>query len=272
MSDDFLKQTPIAHRGLHDGTKPENSMPAFLAAIEHGYAIETDVRFTKDKQLVIFHDDDLLRMTGDPRPVSECTYADLVSLPLRSPTQSSSCPPPPEENPTMPPPEEGGRGVGNDPPTQSNIAHIPLFSDFLQAIGGRVPLLIEIKNMPHVKGKEVVAAMYDLLKAYGGEYAVQSFNPLYVKAYKELCPTVPCGVLGTAEEGAAKGIQGYIIKHMSLNFWVKPDFISYRKEDLPRKKLARFKGIKLAWVIRSEAEARAALDHVHNIIFEDFLP
>ena len=241
MSADFLKQTPIAHRGLHDGTKPENSMPAFLAAIGHGYAIETDVRFTKDKQLVVFHDDDLLRMTGDPRLVSECTYADLASLPL--------C-----------------------PPTQSNIAHIPLFSDFLQAIGGRVPLLIEIKNMPHVKGKEVAAAMYDLLKAYGGEYAVQSFNPLYVKAYKDLCPAALCGILGTAEKGAAKGIEGHIIKHMSLNFWVKPDFISYRKEDLPRKKLARFKGIKLAWVIRSEAEARAARDHVHNIIFENFLP
>ena len=237
MNDAFLKNIPIAHRGLHDETKPENSLPAFLAAIGHGYAIETDVRFTKDRQLVVFHDDDLLRMTGDPRPFADCTYAELPPLQL-----------------------------GEKP------AHIPLFSDFLQAVGGRVPLLIEIKNMPKVKGEEVAAAMYEILRGYGGEYAVQSFNPLYVKAYKALCPDVPCGILGTAEKGAAKGLQGHIIKHMSLNFWVKPDFISYRKEDLPRKKLSRFHGIKLAWVVRSEEEKRAALAHVDNIIFEHFLP
>ncbi len=237
MSAEFLKNIPIAHRGLHDETRPENSLPAFLAAIGHGYAIETDVRFTKDRQLVVFHDDTLLRMTGDPRPVSECDLAELLPLQL-----------------------------GEKP------AHIPLFSDFLQTVGGRVPLLIEIKNMPQVKAEEIAAAMYAFLKDYGGEYAVQSFNPLYVKAYKKLCPNIPCGVLGTAEKGAAKGLQGHIIKHMSLNFWVRPDFISYRKEDLPRGKIGRFRGAKLAWVVRSEDEALFARRYVDNIIFEGFLP
>ncbi len=239
MNDGFLKTAPIAHRGLHDGETPENSMPAFFAAAEHGYAIETDVRFTSDKQLVVFHDDGLLRMTGDPRPVSGCTLAELARLTLKSSS--------PQER-------------------------IPLFSDVLQAVGGRVPLLIEIKNMPHVKGKEIAAALCSRMKGYRGEYAVQSFNPLYVKAYKKLCPGVPCGILGTAEKGAAKGLQGHIIKHMPLNFWVKPDFISYRKEDLPRKKLTRFKGIKLVWVVRSRGEETAARKFADNIIFEGFLP
>ncbi len=236
MNSNFLRETPIAHRGLHDAQRPENSMPAFLAAAERGYAIETDVRFTKDRQLVLFHDDTLLRLTGDPRAVCDCTYEELKELSL------------------------GGK-----------TAHIPLFSDFLREVGGRVPLLIEIKNMPHVKGKEIAAAMYGFLKDYSGEYAVQSFDPRYVRAYKKLCPSVPCGVLGTAEKGVAKGVKAHVIKHMSLNFWVKPDFISYRKEDMLERKV-KFKGIRLAWVVRSPEEERSARTVADNIIFENYLP
>ncbi len=42
-----------AHRGLHDIKKgiPENSIPAFQAAIEAGYGIELDVHLTKDGKL-----------------------------------------------------------------------------------------------------------------------------------------------------------------------------------------------------------------------------
>ena len=37
-----------AHRGLHteDGTVPENSLPAFRAAAEAGYAVEMDVHLS----------------------------------------------------------------------------------------------------------------------------------------------------------------------------------------------------------------------------------
>ena len=42
----WLFLTPVAHRGLHDGDRPENSMPAFRAAIEHGFTIEIDVHLS----------------------------------------------------------------------------------------------------------------------------------------------------------------------------------------------------------------------------------
>ena len=55
--ENFLLCAPIAHRGLHDREKPENSLPAFRAAVEHGFPIETDIHLLKDGNLVVFHDD-----------------------------------------------------------------------------------------------------------------------------------------------------------------------------------------------------------------------
>ncbi len=280
----FLKTTPFAHRGLHGGTMPENSLPAFCAAVGKGYGIETDIRFTKDKKIVVFHDDDLLRMTGDGRQVSDCTYEELAALTLlpdspRHP-EPPRCPesyPPrhPESEPVLsrhPEPPLPLRRVEGSRGTESEPAHIPLFSEFLEEVKGEVPLLIEIKNMAGVKAGEIAEALSEAMQGYRGEYAVQSFNPLYVHAYKKLHKDIMCGVLGTAEEGAAKGFQAFAIKHLPLNFYTKPDFISYRKEDLPRRKVTHFKGVRLAWVVRSPSEESHLRPFVDNIIFENYLP
>ena len=53
-----------AHRGLHREGAEENSMTAFKNAVENGYGIELDVRFSKDGELVVFHDATLKRVCG----------------------------------------------------------------------------------------------------------------------------------------------------------------------------------------------------------------
>ncbi len=241
--ENFLLKTPIAHRGLHDEIRPENSLPAFEAAILHGFPIETDVRFTKDKKLVIFHDDTLFRMTGDGRAVADCTLEEVKALLL-----------------------EGKE-------------RIPTFEEFLRFVGGRTPLLIEIKSMDGVKGKEIASALSDALEGYTGEYAIQSFQPLYVKAFKKLRPHILCGVLATARTtkedfGGSPlwRIKARIVKNLSLNFTVKPDFVSYCFADLPRKRVTKFKGFKLGWTVRSEEDEAQARKFVDNIIFENYLP
>ena len=62
----FLKSNLIAHRGYHSKEEgiPENSIPAFKKAMENKYIIELDVHILKDGQVIVFHDDDLERMTG----------------------------------------------------------------------------------------------------------------------------------------------------------------------------------------------------------------
>jgi len=55
----------MAHRGFtYDNGAPENSLPAFAAAVELGFRyVETDVHATSDGTLVAFHDDRLERVT-----------------------------------------------------------------------------------------------------------------------------------------------------------------------------------------------------------------
>ena len=55
-----------AHRGLYaqDQSVPENSLPAFAAAVENGYGMELDIQLSQDGEVVVFHDDTLARMCG----------------------------------------------------------------------------------------------------------------------------------------------------------------------------------------------------------------
>ena len=74
---DHPRPLAIAHRGGALEVE-ENTLPAFAHAIGLGYShIELDVHATKDGEVVIHHDDDLQRMTGDPRAIADLTYAEV---------------------------------------------------------------------------------------------------------------------------------------------------------------------------------------------------
>jgi glycerophosphoryl diester phosphodiesterase len=248
MENTFLATLPIAHRGLHDHEKPENSTAAFRAAISAGYAIETDVRLSRDGELVVFHDDTLTRMTGVNKPVETLDASELTRLRL---ADTQEC--------------------------------IPLFSDFLNELGGSVPLLLEIKNVPNADTKEylrkIACALEEYRKKFDGEVAIQSFNPFYMQKMKKIFPGVPYGVLGTATSAkedfggsALWRFKARAVKNMSFNKRVDPTFISYNFWDFPQKSVNKFQGIKLAWTVRSPEEERNARKYADNIIFENYLP
>ncbi len=69
-----------AHRGASEYC-PENTMLSFYTGIYMGAnGIETDVRRTRDGVAVLFHDDTLLRMTGEAGGVEDYTYEELCAL------------------------------------------------------------------------------------------------------------------------------------------------------------------------------------------------
>ena len=68
----------IAHRG-GSAEAPENTLQAFIKAINGATCqmLEMDVRITKDGQIIVCHDEDLLRLCGDKRKIRDVDFKDL---------------------------------------------------------------------------------------------------------------------------------------------------------------------------------------------------
>lgn len=70
----------IAHRGF-SGKYPENTLLAFQKAIDLGVdAIELDVQLSKDGEIMIFHDEELLRTTGKKGKLKDYRFDELREL------------------------------------------------------------------------------------------------------------------------------------------------------------------------------------------------
>lgn len=69
----------FAHRGMHGGGVPENSIAAFRAAIACGYGVECDVRSSRDGKPIVFHDADLHRMCGSPEQLCDLSSDELAT-------------------------------------------------------------------------------------------------------------------------------------------------------------------------------------------------
>ena len=72
----FLIDSVIAHRGVHYKYM-ENTILAFQEAIDRKYTIELDVQFTKDKELIVFHDSNLKRIFDINREIGDMTLVEI---------------------------------------------------------------------------------------------------------------------------------------------------------------------------------------------------
>lgn len=84
MKTDFLKKNLIAHRGVHYKYR-ENTIEAFRSAIRENYIIELDVHLTRDKKVIVYHDNNLKRITGINKEIKDSTYKELNNI-IRIPT------------------------------------------------------------------------------------------------------------------------------------------------------------------------------------------
>lgn len=238
-----LISTDYAHRGLHSAGIPENSLPAFFAAIRRGYGIELDVRLTKDRQVVVFHDADLKRVCGVKGSVSSLTLKELKSLRLCGTSYT-----------------------------------VPTLSEVLALTDGRSPLLIEIKG----EGKEDVLcrAVSELLDTYPGAFAIQSFNPLILAWFKRYRPRFARGLL-VCRLKEVKGkkhprLTAFALSNMLTNVIARPDFISvngaHLKNPSCRICLSLFKCRGFVWTVRKGTQYK----RIHSLglfaIFEKIIP
>lgn len=230
---DWLTAVPYAHRGLHDdaGRVPENSLAAFAAAVAEGYGIELDVHLTSDGEVVVTHDDDLARVTGSAVSVAASTLASLVELRL------------------------GGTEEA-----------IPTLRDVLDLVAGRVPVMVEIKNIRRQAGR-LEAAVADAVRAVDGPVCVASFNPRTVGWFAKRHPGIVRGQTASSFAGVeAPYLARRMLASMSANRWTRPHFVSYELSALPNRWCDRWReagGALVTWTVRTPddvAKARAVAD------------
>jgi glycerophosphoryl diester phosphodiesterase len=233
----WVSGAPIAHRGLHTGDflRPENSLAAFRAAADAGYAIELDVHLTSDGTVVVMHDENLKAMTGDPHNISELTAAQVTRLRLL-----------------------GGAET------------VPTLRQVLQTVRGRVPVFVEVKNQGDVGALEDAVAAE--LASAGGPVAVMSFNPFSLARIAENAPNIPRGQLaGTFRGERLSLLRKVVLGRMLMNWKSRPQFIAYELEGLPSAgtwlQLRRGRPV-IVWVARTHEAFARAEGFGDNVIFD----
>lgn len=251
---------------------PENSLAAFAAACEAGFGIELDIQLTRDGRVVVVHDSTLMRVAGDPRRIGELTYEQLCAIPL--------FPAPALPGDAVAAPVKEGAAATSSGYTQSGYAqHVPLLSDVLRLVDGRVPLIVEYK-MPSLEqwddGCESLMEKGDaLLRDYQGEYVVESFHPGALRWYRMNDPAVCRGQLASRADLHEDGLKAWLAGELSLNWMSRPDFVAYDWSDgnAPAVRLSRFLGaVMVSWTVRSPEEYQRARTMFDRHIIESFVP
>lgn len=230
----------IAHRGMfYNPEIPENSMASFRNAIEHGYGIEMDIHKIADGSIVVHHDSTLERSCNIDKAIADCTYDELLAYPLFGTSE-----------------------------------RIPLFSDFLALVDGKVPLIIELKGTS-VSDTSLADEAYKILKDYKGDYCIESFNPMLVARWRKLAPRDATGLLMTdyRKNEGGKNRKYMIFNSFIQNVLVRPDFIAYElKYDgnaVYRLVKRLFKPYTAAWTVRTKDEFDRCRKSYDTVICEN---
>ena len=233
-----------AHRGLHDHSKPENSMAAFRSALNHGYGIELDVHLLKDGNLAVFHDAKLKRMTGKEGYIEDLETQDLWQYNLKDTPQV-----------------------------------IPTFKEVLDLYDGKAPLIVELK-VERNNQAQLCEAVCKMLDNYKGLYCLESFDPRAVNWLKKNRPDL---IRGQLTENFFKSKSSVLPWHLKLmltcqmfNFLNLPDFVAYKFADRKRFSNTLVRKLwgagRVAWTIQSQEDFNTAKKEGWIPIFEGFIP
>lgn len=238
-----FRKYDYAHRGLHNQENgvPENSEKAFSLAALCGFGMELDLQLTKDNAVVVHHDPTILRTCGEDKRIADLTLEELRQYRL----------------------------FGTE-------ERVPLFADVLRLVGGRTPLIIELKGYNDTD--TLCRLAMKELEGYQGLYCVESFDPEIVRWFRRNRPEV---VRGQLMERLKPGkdltaAQAFFGRNMMTNFLTRPQFEAYdfHARGLLSLQAARklFGMQEVSWTLRTEEEYQKAKALGNLCIFERFLP
>jgi glycerophosphoryl diester phosphodiesterase len=152
----------FAHRGFGDHA-PDNSLYAVERAIEAGMdGVDVDGQFTRDHELVVYHDLSVDRLTSGTGKVRDKTVAELLALDLG--------------------PKHDSAVTG---------AYVRTFEDFVRTVKGRGILMVELK-VPGRAPTGIEERAVEIIRRHDAhaDVVLSSFNPLVLRRLKRLDPQV----------------------------------------------------------------------------------
>jgi glycerophosphoryl diester phosphodiesterase len=237
----WLTARPIAHRGWHGDGRIENSLSAALAAIAAGFGIECDIQRSADGEAIIFHDDNLERLTQAQGRIADYPAARLAALCL---------------------------GGSADP--------IPTLTQLLELIAGRVPLICEIKS--GFEGDlRLPARAAEIAAGYDGPLAFKSFDPDVIAFLREAGSARPLGLVAEASYddpyfAALSPAQKRDCAAFLHIVRTRPDFLSWRVDDLPHAAPSLFRALGkkpvMTWTVRTPNQWALAREFADQALFE----
>lgn len=235
----WLEQVPLAHRGLHDGERPENSLPAFAAAARAGYGVELDVHLSRDGVPVVIHDPVLERVAEHNGQIRRYSAEQLRAVRLAGTT-----------------------------------AHVPTLAEALARLRD-VPVMVEIKQgrIPAGRLERSVAAVLD---DHRGPWCVASFNPSTVAWFKRHRPGAVRVLAAGPLHGV--DLPGPVRRRLAALTdlrRVAPHAVSYELPALPTEQTDRWRasdGLLITWTAVGQEGLARARTLADNVIFEHVRP
>ncbi len=225
----------IAHRGVTHSGFPENSLPAFQAVVDEGYdGVEFDVRLSKDKELVVFHDIRLERLTvGGRGMVRTKPVDDLRRIRLKS-DRVNTC--------------------------------IPSLADALEIFKKtRLLINIEIKSEMPMRGK-IEERVIGLIHRNGLHHQtiISSFNPLVLAKVRKIDSIIRTGFI---YEKRLPRFNQQVARGLVVNSW-HPHFKGVTPRAVMR---ARQLGCTMyPWTVNTETDMLHVLELGVDGIITDF--
>ncbi|REK19434.1 MAG: glycerophosphodiester phosphodiesterase [Planctomycetota bacterium] len=169
LEDDVLI---TAHRGA-SGRAPENTLASVRAAIEdESDYVEIDVQESKDGQVLVAHDSDLMKVAGQPLRIWEATADELRAVDIGS---------------------YFGDEFGEE--------RMPTLAEVLQAAKGKIKVNIELKYYGH--DQDLERKVVELVEEHGmaDDVVIMSLEAPGIAKIKELRPDWTVGLLTAVAVG-----------------------------------------------------------------------
>jgi glycerophosphoryl diester phosphodiesterase len=205
-----VKKAPqkIAHRG-YSARYPENTRAAFRAVGSKADMVEFDVYFSRDKEIVVVHDESLERLAGTAQRVQDLSYEELKRL-----------------------------DVGSSFDKKFSGEHIPTLREVFELFKGGIAINVEIKELEGGQVQQgLEEAVIKLVKEMGmhEQVLISSFNSRCLARARELDPSIKIALnIEYGTDGVSEKTD--MLKHVQA---LKPDAVHCDKEFLTKELVER---------------------------------